>query len=213
MPPSICLRSFSHLSLDATARGSLASRTLVHPQVAYFSTSAARYANPSPKKKGLAAPAKKGTKTLNVKKGKSSAQDTGKRPAVGERRAARKRIILTNDNALEVASLKDMNKADVLSEANQGRVLGIPEPTVDALRAVEAFKTTQGWSLFRRPATLMRKETIELAKVMQVAEGQKKTMRRILSGERLSGKSTLLLQGLSMAFLRNWVVINLPEGV
>ncbi|KAJ4344488.1 uncharacterized protein N0V89_012231 [Didymosphaeria variabile] len=212
MPPSICLRSFSQLSLDTTARASMASRTLVHPQIAYFSTSAARYANPVPKRKGMSAPAKKGTRTLNVKKGRSSAQDTGKRPAQGERKAARKRIVLTNDNALEVASLKDMSKADVLNEANQGRVLGIPEATVDALRAAEAFKTTQGWSLFRRPATLMRKETIELANIMRAAEDQKITARRILSGERLSGKSTLLLQGLSMAFLREWVVINLPEA-
>ncbi|KAL1591459.1 hypothetical protein SLS60_011959 [Paraconiothyrium brasiliense] len=212
MPPSICLRSFSQLSLDTAARVSMASRTLVHPQIAYFSTSAARYANPSPKKKGMAAPAKKGTRTLNVKKGRNSTQDTGKRPAQGERKAARKRIVLTNDNALEVASLKDMSKIDALNEANQGRVLGIPETTVDALRAAGAFKTTQGWSLFRRPATLVRKETIELAKVMRAAEDQKRTVRRILSGERLSGKSTLLLQGLSMAFLREWVVVNLPEA-
>ncbi|KAJ4301182.1 hypothetical protein N0V90_003273 [Kalmusia sp. IMI 367209] len=212
MPPSICLRSFSQLSLDTTARTSIASRSLLVPQTAFFSTSAARYANPQPKRKGMVAPAKKGTKTLNVKKGRSSAQDTGKRPAPGERKAARKRIVLTNDNALEVSSLKDLDKATALSEANEGQVRGIPEGTVDALRAVEAFKTTQGWSLFRRPATLVRKETVELAKILREAESQKKTIRRIISGERQSGKSTLLLQGLSMAFLREWVVINLPEA-
>ncbi|KAL5379041.1 hypothetical protein DPSP01_008677 [Paraphaeosphaeria sporulosa] len=211
MPPPTCLRSFSQLSLDSAARASMASRARAHAQMACFSTSAARYANPVSKKKGMAQ-TKKGNKTLNVKKGRNTVQDTGKRPAQGERKAARKRIVLTNDNALEVATLKDMTKADVLSEANQGRVLGIPEATVDALRAVEAFKTTQGWSLFRRPATLMRKETIELAKVMKAAEDDKKTLRRVLSGERLSGKSTLLLQGLSMAFVRQWIVINLPEA-
>lgn len=157
--------------------------------------------------------AKKGNRTLNVKKGKKAFQNTSKPPAEGERRAARKRIVLTNDNALEVPTLKDMAKDDVLSEANHGRVLGIPEATVDALRAVEAFKTTQGWNMFRRPATLMRKETIEIAKLMKAAEDEKITLRRVLSGERMSGKSTLLLQGLSMAFVRQWVVINLPEGV
>ena len=190
----------------------MASRSCVRPQTACFSTSAARHA-PPPKKKGMAQAAKKGTRTLNVKKGRSATQDTGRRPAPGERRAARKRIVLTNDNALEVASLQDLSGADALSAANHNRVLGIPEATVDALRAVEAFKTTQGWSLFRRPATLVRRETLELASLMQEAEGQKKTLRRILSGERLSGKSTLLLQGLTMAFLRHWIVINLPEGV
>lgn len=161
----------------------------------------------------MTAAPKKGTKTLNTKKTRKAAQDSGKRPAPGERKAAKKRIVLTNDNALEVTSLKDLDKDNALSEANHGQVLGIPAATVDALRAVEAFKTTQGWGLFRRPATLIRKETVQLAKVMNEAEGQKKTIRRILSGERKCGKSTLLLQGLSMAFLRDWFVINLPEGM
>jgi small subunit ribosomal protein S29 len=207
MPPPTCLRAVPQL-----ARAVMASRALARPQIACFSMSAARHANPVPKKKGMAQAAKKGTRTLNVKKGKNASQDSGKRPAPGERKAARKRIVLTNDNALEVAALKDMSSANALDPASQGRVLGIPEATVDALRAVDAFKTTQGWSLFRRPATLMRTETLELAKVMKAAEDQKLTLRRVLSGERLSGKSTLLLQGLGMAFLRQWIVINLPEG-
>ncbi|KAF1971420.1 hypothetical protein BU23DRAFT_536538 [Bimuria novae-zelandiae CBS 107.79] len=208
MPPSTCLWTLTQRSPETAVRF----LSKIHPQVVYFSTSQARYANPSPKKKTMTAAPKRGTKTLNTKKGRSAAQDTGKRPAPGDRKQARKRIVLTNDNALAVASLKDMDKADTTSETSQGQVLGIPEATVDALRAVEAFKTTQGWNLFRRPATLMRKETIELAKVMNEAEGQKRTLRRILSGERLSGKSTLLLQALSMAFVREWVVINLPEA-
>jgi len=216
MSPSICLRSFSQLSLDRTVH-SLASRSLFPPHIAYFSTSAARYANPSPKKGRVQTSAKKGTKTLNVKKGRKEQQgDSGKRPAPGERKAQRKRIVLRNDNALEVSSLNDLSKDTVLSGKGEGQVLGIPEEVVDALRAVEAFKPTQGWGLFWRPATLMRKETLELASVLREVEeseaGNKKTLRRVLSGQRLGGKSTLLLQGLTMAFLREWVVINLPDG-
>lgn len=166
----------------------------------------------------MTAAPKKGVKSLNTKKGrKAAAGDTGKRPAQGERKALRKRIVLSNNNALEVSSLKDLDKANVLSEHNEGKVMGLPEPVVDALRAVEAFKTTQGWSLFRRPAVLMRKEAIQIAalfkEVEESASGQqKKTIRRILSGERMSGKSTLLLQALSMGFLRDWFVISLPEA-
>jgi small subunit ribosomal protein S29 len=172
-----------------------------------------------PKKKGITAAPKKGVKSLNTKKGKQAyAADTGKRPAQGDRKAQRKRIVLSNDNALEVTSLKDLDKSNVLSEQNEGKVMGLPaEPVVDALRAVEAFKTTQGWSMFRRPAVLMRKEAIQVARlfkeVEESASGQaKKTIRRIISGERMSGKSTLLLQGLTMGFLRDWFVISLPEG-
>jgi len=216
MPPSICLRSLSQLSIDAVTQPSSAPR-LLHPRAAFFSTSAARYAT-APKRKGVVAAPKKGVKQLNTKKGRTSGgADAGKRPAQGERKAQRKRIVLSNNNALEVSSLKDLGKNNVLSEQNEGKVMGIPGETVDALRDIEAFKTTQGWSLFRRPAVLMRKEAIQLAKLFNEVEGsasgqQKKTIRRILSGERMSGKSTLLLQGLTMGFLREWFVINLPEG-
>jgi small subunit ribosomal protein S29 len=63
----------------------------------------------------------------------------------------------------------------------------------------------------------MRKEAMQLAALLtevEAAQGgpQQRSLRRILSGERMSGKSTLLLQGLTMAFLRGWFVINLPEG-
>lgn len=212
MSSSTCLRSFARLSLDAAAP-----RTLI-PRAACFSTSAARYANPQMKKKGMTAAPKKGVKSLNTKKGKKApGGENQKRPAQGERKALRKRIVLSNNNALEVASLKDFSKDNVLSEENEGRVMGLPEVVVDALRAVDAFKTNQGWSFFRRPAVLVRKETVQLAKLFKEAESsaageKKKTLRRILSGERMGGKSTLLLQGLTMGYLRDWFVINLPEG-
>lgn len=216
MTSANCLRSFSQLSLDATVHSTATSRFLPS-RVACFSTSAARYANPQMKKKTLTAAPKKGVKTLNTKRSKGPATaDTGKRPAQGERKAQRKRIVLSNNNALEVSSLKDLNRSNVLSEKNEGLVMGLPEPVVDALRDVEAFKTTQGWSFFRRPAVLMREETIQLAKLFKETEEaapgkNKKTIRRILTGKRMSGKSTLLLQGLSMAFLRQWFVISIPE--
>lgn len=216
MSPSMCLRNFSQLSLDATAHASIAPRILF-PRVAYFSTTTARYAQ-APKKKGMAAAPKKGVKSLNTKKGKKAAGgDTGKRPAQGERKALRKRIVLSNNNALEVSSLKDLSKDSVFSEQNEGQVMGLPEQVVDALRAVEAFKTTQGWSLFRRPAVLIRKEAAQIAKLFKEVEdsakgAQKKTIRRILSGERMSGKSTLVLQALTTGLLREWFVINLPEA-
>lgn len=216
MPPSNCLRSFSHLTLDASTHVSIIPR-LARPQAACFSTTAIRHAA-VPKKKGMTAAPKKGVKSLNTKKGRSAAQgDQGKRPGQGDRKALRKRIVLSNNNALEVTSLKDLTKDNVLNVNNEGQVMGLSEPVVDALRAVDAFKPTQGWSMFRRPAVLIRKEAAQLAKLFRAVEesasgAQKKTVRRILSGERMSGKSTLVLQALSMGFLREWFVINLPEG-
>lgn len=215
MASPVCLRSFSQRTIDRSPLASLASRTLRAPQTACFSTSATRFANPNMKKKALGSAPKKGTRTLNVKKGKKASADSGKRPGIGERKAQRKRIVLTNNNALEVSSLKDLDKASALDASIQGQVRGLPDPLVDSLRALEAFKTTQGWSLFRRPATLIRKETAEVASLIKEVEasekGKKTTVRRILTGEKMSGKSTLVLQGLSIALLRQWVVINLPE--
>ncbi|KAL5121956.1 hypothetical protein ACEQ8H_000172 [Pleosporales sp. CAS-2024a] len=206
MPPSICPRGIAWLSIDAAARPSIA------PRAAFFSTSATRCAV-VPKKKGTTAAPKKGIKSLNTKKSRNpAAADAGKRPAPGERKALRKRVVLSNNNALEVSSLKDLSKSNVLDEENEGLVMGIPGETVDALRAVDAFKPAQGWSLFRRPAVLMRQETMQLARLFKEAESSKKTLRRILSGDRMSGKSTLLLQGLAMGHLREWFIVNLPEG-
>lgn len=86
---------------------------------------------------------------------------------------------------------------------------------MDQLRAVEAFKTTQSWGLFQSPGTLMRRETVDMGKLiadMSEEGGSRKTVRRVLVGEKGSGKSMMLLQAMTMAFLKGWTVINLPEG-
>lgn len=110
--------------------------------------------------------------------------------------------------------MEDISVESMLDEGSQGKVYGIPGPLVDQLRAVDAFKVSQGWGLFRRPGMLVRKETVEYGKMIEEmsAEGSKKTVRRVLVGERGSGKSLILLQALTMAFLKKWTVINIPEG-
>ena len=82
------------------------------------------------------------------------------------------------------------------------------------MRAVEAFKVAQGWPLFRRPAMLMRKDTFDMAtEIENISIGTRgNTIRRVFVGERGSGKTTMLLQAMTMAFLKGWVVINIPEG-
>jgi small subunit ribosomal protein S29 len=129
----------------------------------------------------------------------------------------RKKVVLSNTNALEVPGLEDFSKGNISSDrlsALQGKVLGLDDSTVDSLRALEVFKPTQGWSLFRRPATLVRKETVELAGDLQRAaqSNEGRTVRKILFGERGSGKSVLQLQALAMASLKGWVVVHIPEA-
>ena len=189
---------------------------------AAFSTTAPQAAAKAapPKKSSIAKPGTRQTKTLQLKK-KSPRTPSARPPAPGERKAVRKRIVLSNTNALEVKGLEDLTGDKLLRHAAgsvtldsfRGRVLGFNNETVDALRALEAFKPRQGWSLFRRPATLMRKETAQLANALADVESEKSVAKRLVFGNKGSGKSALLLQTQAMAYLRDWVVVHFPDGL
>ena len=101
----------------------------------------------------------------------------------------------------------------------EGHMLGLEGELLDQLRYAKAFKKSQNWKLFRRPATLMRAESVELGQSLRsvneslrTTEGERKVLRQIITGERVSGKSVLLLQALSMAYMNKWIVISVPEG-
>ncbi|KAL6716223.1 hypothetical protein ACLMJK_005789 [Lecanora helva] len=187
--------------------------------IAPFSTSVPLFALP-PKKKSAVAKTERNIRgvkrTFTKKKDKLQKVDRSRKPAIGERKALRKRVVLSNDNALEVHDLQDISAEILKNNSLQGRVIGIPPTVVTQLRAVEAFKPAQGWPLFRRPAMLIREETTDLAKEMEeiesLEEGKKRAIRRILVGERGSGKTLMLLQAMTLAFLKGWVVINIPEA-
>ena len=146
------------------------------------------------------------------KKKKRQVVDRSKRPAIGERKALRKRVVLSNTNALPVQGMEEFRQEIVTDPASVGKVVGIPDDLVDRLRAVQAFKPSQGWSLFSRPAMVMRPETVELGGIMQNTFKEKKVTRRVLVGERMTGKTVMLLQAMAMAMMRRWVVINIPDG-
>ena len=120
-----------------------------------------------------------------------------------------------NSNALEVEGMQDATLELLVENQSRKQVVGIPGPIVDQLRAVGAFKATQSWRLFRRPGTLIRKATVQYARLFERLSGDGETfsVRRVLTGERGSGKTVTLLQAMTIAFLKNWVVINLPDGM
>ena len=220
MSRQTCWRCLSRASDPAASvRPSLQQPWTLGPTTtaAALTTSASLFALP-PKKKAKPTVAEKvvrGAKQTFIKTKKPPPKvPRAARPAIGERKALRKRIILSNTNALEVPGLQDLNAESMVDETLRGQVMGIPGPVVDQLRAVQAFKVAQGWPLFRRPAMLIRRETLDFGKEMEslVLQGGKKTVRRVFVGERGSGKSLMLLQAMTMAFLKGWVVINIPEG-
>lgn len=120
--------------------------------------------------------------------------------------------MLSNTNALEVPGMAEASPAALLDSANVGKMLALPGYVVDSLRAVEAFKATQTWGMFRRPGTLIREDTIKLAKILQKAEQEKLSQTFIVDGVRSSGKSLLLVQAMAAAFMKKWIVLNIPEA-
>ncbi|KAM0332399.1 hypothetical protein ACHAQA_002679 [Verticillium albo-atrum] len=135
-----------------------------------------------------------------------------KKPEQGERKAFRKRIQLSNNNAAPVTGLPVADADAMLSQDNLGRMISMPDTLIDQLRALESFKITQCWGLFRKPHMLVRKETVQMMERLKEAATEKQTLRTVLTGERISGKSLLLMQAMSHALLNNWVVIHIPEG-
>lgn len=213
MASTNCLTSLLRPSLaPALASVPFAQRTVA----AAFTTSASlnaavQKAKPKPGMRQAAPGKQKGAaRTLRIKK--KAFVKTGRPPAPGERKALRKRIVLSNPNALEVPGLVQYDAAAASDAANIGKVVVMPDQMVDQLRAVEAFKITQPWKLFRTPAILVREDTVALSKKITEAAKSKKTNITILDGARGTGKSMLLLQSMATAFANGWVVISIPEA-
>src|SRR5213078_924424 len=121
------------------------------------------------KKKSGTAHAKKFRESTSAKIKKKARRERPKPPAAGERRALRKRIVLSNTNELAIPDIEDLTPLNMSDEGRVGQVLGLEGALLDQLREAKAFKPTQNWNMFRRPATLVRKETVALGvKVQEV---------------------------------------------
>ncbi|KAI9877026.1 MAG: 37S ribosomal protein S23 mitochondrial [Pleopsidium flavum] len=217
MASTKCWRCLSQTSSLAAAPPSIFN---VQPSI-YFRSSTASFStraalNASPPRKSNArvtGPPQRGQKE-GVRIKKKAIASKGRPPAIGERKALRKRIVLSNTNALEVADMPELSAETMLDMRLRAQVIGIPGSVVDRLRAVDAFKATQGWGMFRRPGMLMRRESVEMGKTIEDLSSAHlgSTVRRLLTGEKGNGKSMLLLQAMAMAFVKGWVVVSIPEA-
>jgi small subunit ribosomal protein S29 len=161
----------------------------------------------------LVAPAKKsGKPSVPSWKNKKEGGVKTKKPNPGERKAFRKRIQLSNNSALAVPGLGKLEAGTLADASSSGKIFAISDPVVDQLRALEAFKPTQSWNLFRSPHVLVRDEVVGVVSKLEAAAKNKETLKAVLTGSKLSGKSLALLQAMAYALMNNWVVINIPEG-
>lgn len=150
-------------------------------------------------------------KHKQVGKNKPREREKGPKPAPGERKAFRKRIVLSNNNAIPV-NLSDVGKSGFSSKENIGKVLGLDSEIVDMLRFCEAFQITQSWPFFHRPAMLIRPETIEITHRMEQARNENRMLRLILTGDKVVGKSMLLMQALAHAYNNGYLILHIPEA-
>jgi small subunit ribosomal protein S29 len=119
--------------------------------------------------------------------------------------------VLSNTNALPITGLEALSKDNMADAGKVGQMLSLDGPLLDQLREAKAFKVTQNWSLFRTPSVLMRDEAAELGADVQDVIEEKGTIRKLIVGEKASGKTVHLLQGMSLGFINNFVVINVPD--
>src|SRR5437016_5830037 len=76
------------------------------------------------KKKSGTAHAKKFRESTSAKIKKKARRERPKPPAAGERRALRKRIVLSNTNALAIPDMEDLTPLNMSDEGRVGQVLG-----------------------------------------------------------------------------------------
>lgn len=184
--------------------------------VASFTTTSLQFGQVLKKKgKNVKDEPKRGVSKNFKRKKEKRVVEKSKKPAVGERKALRKRIVLSNTNALDVPGIQNISMDLIVGEKSEGQIVSLPGSIVDRLREVDAFKVSQGWKFYRRPCMLVRSETVEYGRLLEEMSKEnaiKKTIRKVLVGERGSGKSLLLLQTMAMAFLKDWIIINIPDG-
>lgn len=176
-----------------------------------------QYAQPA-KKKGSSLTPMRYRQGQTLRRKKKKTVERARPPAVGERKALRKRIVLSNPNALEIEGMQDLSPETMVDARLRGTVLGLPLSMIDQLRAVQAFKPKQGWSIFRRPGTVLRQDTLEMGRQFETISGagdaseRGKVVKKIVTGLKGSGKTVHLLQAMAMGFLNKWVVVTVPDG-
>ncbi|CAL5868444.1 uncharacterized protein PFLUO_LOCUS2669 [Penicillium psychrofluorescens] len=217
MVPSACWNCV--LRPRAAATRALLPPSSSAPRVASapFHSSAAQYAQPA-KKKANTQTMMKHRQSMSIRRKKKKPVDRVRPPPVGERKALKKRIVLSNPNALEIEGMADLSAETMSNPSLRGTIMGLPVDKLDQLRAVEAFKPKQSWSLFRRPSTVFRRSTYEMGRLIDQITGdvegaqQGKVVKKIVTGPKGSGKTVHLLQAMTMAFIKKWVVITVPDA-
>lgn len=172
-----------------------------------FSTSVVCHAAKATK--GKAAP-KKAAKQSFAKKQKSKDTSSGTAASafaakVGSSRASAK---LTPD-----ATKVDLSPITptIFTKDHVGTVFETPANVVAQLYSLDVLERQSGYQYFSQIATVLRHPSVELAELLE-QDGSSRDRRILLDGAPGSGKSIAMLQAITFALQKKWVVISIPRA-
>ncbi|GAA5855882.1 hypothetical protein JCM9279_001156 [Rhodotorula babjevae] len=114
----------------------------------------------------------------------------------------------------DLSGLKAMHPED-LAKDTVGQVRAFPGPALEAFKALSMPTSLKREHAFTsKPATVVRDATLKMARTLD--EGKKVSSREaryFLTGDKGTGKSSLLLQAVSYAQSTDWIVLYLPSAL
>ena len=138
MSTSICSRCLARLSLAHTPARHASQALLT--RVSSFSTSSAQASSVQLKKKVGGYQQKIRYRVTGAAHYKKNKRQVPKLSPPGERRAQRKRIVLSNTNAFEVKDMTDLSAANMTDARALGEVLGLEGGLLDQLRDAKSVQ-------------------------------------------------------------------------
>lgn len=114
------------------------------------------------------------------------------------------------NSAAPRVELKQLTPDSFTDEAI-GTVFETPTNLVTQLRALDMLQKRGGYQFFSQIASVMRKPSVELAEMI-TKNGSSSCRRAVIDGPPGSGKSVALLQMVTLALSKQWVVIAIPRA-
>ncbi|WWC67298.1 mitochondrial 37S ribosomal protein mS29 [Kwoniella pini CBS 10737] len=186
----------------------------MRPIIRFSSTPLSRGISTSSTVLAAAKPKKATASSKNAKQGfnqKKKETTTG-----GSSGSGQSNVALKFSMAGQVPDLSDYPKLQPINfkSENVGRPTTFPKTTFDKLKLFGlSKKVEQELSANGGPASVIRQSTIDLAKQLDGSKAKSsKDARYVLTGERGSGKSMLLLQTVAYALESGWIVLFNPKA-
>ncbi|WWC57585.1 mitochondrial 37S ribosomal protein mS29 [Kwoniella dejecticola CBS 10117] len=186
----------------------------MRPIIRFSSTPLSRGISTSAPVSAVAKPKKAGATSKNAKQGFN--QKKKEVSPGGSGGSGQSTVALKFSMAGQPPDLSDLPRLQPgnFKSDNVGKPTTFPKATFDKLRAFSlSKKVEQELSSNGGPASVIRQSTIDLARQLDANKGKSsKDSRYVLTGERGSGKSMLLLQTVAYAMESGWIVLFNPKA-